>query len=70
MTYERLGTSVFTVVIVQFGLRFKAFCANVANKFAIARMKFCMPFKKSYFLKTFVAALEVTDKALGRFGIG
>ena len=64
MANEGLGTSVFSVMVIQLGLRLKAFSAYITNEFAITRMQLGMSFQKSHFFKTLVAAFEVTDKCL------
>jgi len=53
---ERLGPSVFPVVIVQLGLRLEALGAYVADELALARVKFRVPAKQGGLVKALVAA--------------
>ena len=64
MANEGLGTSVFSVMVIQLGLRLKAFSAYITNEFAITRMQLGMSFQKCHLLKTLIAAFEIAHKSL------
>ena len=52
-------------MIVQFGLRLKAFCADITDKLAIARMELGMSFQKGGLFEALVAAFKIADKGFG-----
>ena len=53
-------------MIVEFGLRLKALCADITDELAIARVELGMSFQKSGLLEALVAAFEIADKSFGR----
>ena len=52
-------------MIVEFGLRLKALCADITDELAIARVELGMSFQKSGLLEALVAAFEIADKSFG-----
>ena len=53
------------VMIVQFGLRLKALCADITDELAIARVELGMSFQKGGLFEALVAAFKIADKGFG-----